>query len=508
MPERLPEEDRMTVPNSNSNSNSVSDSDSDSKKISRRRLLGQTVSVALAGIALPACREDAPAAAKPKPSAPAKPSAQAVKRASAPNNEISIGIIGCGRRNGQLTIGKGGQGEPPEYARIIAVADLNTRRADEWAKHYKCPAYQDYRALLDRQDVKAVVYATPEHWHYLPCIHACQAGKDIYGEQPLSHTIREGRVMAEAVRKYKCVFQTGEQQRSHPKTRKAVELILNGRIGTIQSIIGYNYPSPYECDFPPQPVPETLDWERWCGPNEVVPYHTEIYLSRIPYERETTFPAQPAEKYAVGPGWMSFRPYSGGELANWGCHGLSMVHWALQMDNSGPVEIWVDPAEKLKTVVYETPETRDRGDAACSKSIIHYKYASGVVLTLSGTDSRLGGGATFIGDKGRITIFRGGYECDPKDLDKEPLPADATRVYKSDNHMQNFYDCIVSRKDPIMDVESGHRVATLCHLGNIARWLGRPLKWDPEKETFPGDDEANQFIDVPKRKGYELPEQV
>jgi predicted dehydrogenase len=486
MQERVLEEYRMTV----------------SKKISRRRLLGQSVGVALAGIAWPACRQDEPAEKT------TRPSAHAVKQASAPNNEISVGIIGCGRRNGQLAIGKGGQGEPPKYARIIAVADLNSQRANEWAKYYKCPAYQDYRALLDRQDVKVVVYATPEHWHYLPCIHACQAGKDVYGEQPLSHTIREGRVMAEAVRKYRCVFQTGEQQRSHPKTRKAVELILNGRIGKIQSIIGYNYPSPYECDFPAQPVPETLDWDRWCGPNEVVPFHTELYLSRIPYEREVTFPAQPAEKYAVGPGWMSFRPYSGGELANWGCHGLSMVQWALQMDNSGPVEIWVDPAEKMPTVVYDTPETRDRGDAACSKTIIHYKYASGVELTLSGTDSRLGGGATFVGDKGRITIFRGGYECDPKGLDEDPLPAGATRVYKSDNHMQNFYDCVVSRKDPIMNVENGHRVATLCHLGNIARWLGRPLKWDPEKEIFPGDDEANRFIDVPKRQGYELPAQV
>ena len=125
-----------------------------------------------------------------------------------------------------------------------------------------------------------------------------------------------------------------------------MELIINGRIGKIQSIIGYNYPSPYECDFPPQPIPEYLDWDRWCGPNEVVPYHTDLYLSRIPYEPEPTFPVAPAEKYAVGPGWMSFRPYSGGELPNWGCHGLSMVQWALQMDDSGPVEIWVDPAEK------------------------------------------------------------------------------------------------------------------------------------------------------------------
>jgi predicted dehydrogenase len=314
--------------------------------------------------------------------------------------------------------------------------------------------------------------------------------------------------MVEAVRKHKRVFQTGEQQRSNARTRRAVELIINGRIGRIQSIIAYNFPSPFESNFPAQPVPETLDWDRWCGPNEVVPYNVNLYLSRIPYEPEPDFFPEPAEQTAVGPGWMSFRPYSGGELLNWGCHGLSMVQWALQMDDSGPVEVWVDPAEKMETFVQDTPGKRDRGDAACSKSVINYRYANGVVLTLSSLNPRVGGGATFIGDKGRITIIRGSYECDPKGLDKDPLPADAIRVYESDNHMQNFYDCVKSRKDPIMNVENGHRVATLCHLGNIARWLGRRLEWDPEKETFPNDDEANGYLDIPRRKAYELPEQV
>mgnify|MGYP001077615569 CR=1 FL=1 len=185
------------------------------KKISRRQALKQGLAAAAAGIAVPyfvSCRQPdrAPARAKPRPS---------------PNDQIGVGIIGCGRRNGQLAIGKGFQGKPPANARFVAVADLNLRRAKVWAKYYKCKAYQDYRELLDRKEVDVVVYATPEHWHYLPCIHACQAGKDIYGEQPLSHTIREGRVMVEAVRKYKRVFQTGEQQRSHPKTRKAVLML-------------------------------------------------------------------------------------------------------------------------------------------------------------------------------------------------------------------------------------------------------------------------------------------
>jgi predicted dehydrogenase len=313
--------------------------------------------------------------------------------------------------------------------------------------------------------------------------------------------------MADAVRKYKRVFQVGDQQRSHPMTRKAVELILNGRIGKVQEVIGYNYPSPYQCNLPAQPIPDGLDWDRWCGPNEVVPYNTDLYLSRVPYVREH-YPARPAEKFAVGPGWMSFRPYSGGELANWGCHGLSMVQWALGMDRSGPVAVWVEPAEKLPKVVYDNPDVRDRGDALCSRGIIHYKFANGIVLKLSGTDARLGGGATFVGDKGRITIFRGGYECDPVGLDADPLPADAIHVYRNDHHMGNFFKCVESRQDPIMNVENAHRVATLCHLGNIARWVGRPLKWDPEKEVFPGDDEANTYLDCPKRKGYELPEKV
>jgi len=481
-----------------------------SKKISRRRLLRRALG---AGIGLPlfvSCQREPPLVPNdPAVAPPHTPeAAPEEKKPAAPNDQVGVGIIGCGRRNGQLAIGKGGQGKPPTYARIVAVADINQRRAKAWAKHYKCPAFDDYRKLLDRKDVDVVVYATPEHWHYLPCIHAAQAGKDMYGEQPLSHTIREGRVMVEAVRKYKRVFQTGEQQRSHPKTRKAVELIRGGRIGKVQKVIAYNYPSPFESDFPAQPLPATLDWDRWCGPNEVVPYNVNIYLSRIPYEPEPTFPPEPAEQTAIGPGWMSFRPYSGGELLNWGCHGLSMVQWALGMDDSGPVEVWVEPAEKMETFVQDTPGERDPGDAACSQPIINYKYANGVVLTLSSYNPRVGSGATFIGDKGEITIMRGNYECRPKGLDEDPLEPDAIRVYKSDNHMQNFYDCVNSREDPIMSIQNGHRVATLCHLGNIARWLGRPLKWDPEKEIFPGDDEANGLLDIPRRKGYELPEAV
>lgn len=466
------------------------------KNISRRKMMGHSLGAAAVGMTLTGCPKSGP---EPGPTPGPAP-----RRGPGPNEKIGVGIIGCGRRNGQLQVGRGGQGEPPEDIQIVAVSDINLPRAEQWGEKYGCPAFQDYRELLDRDDVHAIMYATPEHWHYLPCIHAAQAGKDIYGEQPLSHTIREGRAMADAVRKHNVVFQTGEQQRSHPMTRHAAELIVNGRIGKIKSIIGYNYPSPFGCDFPAEPIPEGLDWDQWCGPNEVVPYNTSLYLSRLPYEREWK---TPEEEVAVGPGWMSFRPYSGGELVNWGCHGLSMVQWVMQLDESGPVEVWVEPGEALDPPVYLQPEKRTRGDDATDNTIINYRFANDVVLSLSETEDRkLGGGATFIGEEGTITIIRDGYICDPVGLDEEPLPADAIRLYESNNHVQNFYDCVRSRKDPIMNVEAGHRVATMCHLGNIARRIGRPLEWDAVAEVFPGDDEANEYLDTPKRPGFELPE--
>ncbi len=475
------------------------------KKISRRGALKRGLGAAAAAGGLPwllSCRRTEP------PPPPAVDAPQVVPQGAAgANDRIGVGIIGCGRRNAQLQVGRGDQGKPPKEARIVAVADLNLRRANQWADRHQCPAFQDYRKLLDLPEVDVVIYATPEHSHYLPCIHACQAEKDIYGEQPLAHTIREGQAMVEAVRKYGRVFQTGEQQRSHPAVRKAVELVLNGRIGKVHTVVGFNYPSPWESAFAGQSVPEGLDWDRWCGPNEPVPYNVNLYLPRVPYERDD-YPLDDYEKTAVGPGWMSFRPYSGGELVNWGCHGLSMVQWALGLDHTGPVEVWVEPAEKLETLAYTEPESRTRGDELMSQGIIHYRFADGTVLRLESSDKRLGGGGTLIGEKGSITIIRNKYECGPKELDQEPLPPDAVRVEASDNHMQNFFDCVRTRNDPIMSVEKGHRVATLCHLGNIARWLGRPLRWDPEQEVFPEDDEANQYLDCPKRPEYAIPEPI
>ena len=396
------------------------------------------------------------------------------------NERIGIGGIGIGRRGLQLFE------EVPSLGRIVAIADVNLPRAEKTAEPHKAVAYQDYRKLLERKDVDAIITATPDHWRAIVCIHACQAGKDVYAEKPMSHTILEGRKMVEAVRKYGRVFQTGSQQRSMAANRLGCELVRNGRIGKVHTVIAANYPSPWECAFPGQPVPAGLDWDMWCGPTELVPYHIDLYTPR------------------ANPGWISFRPYSGGEMTGWGAHGLDQIQWALGTDDTGPVEIWTE-GEKFSPPTYTQPESRARGEKICSQPKVFFKYANGVVVKF---DNGPPGGAIFIGDKGRITIDRAKFSVEPKELGEPPYDDFTIRLYVSNNHMLNWLECIKTRQKPVADVEIGHRSTTLCHLGNIARWVGRPLKWDPVKEQFIGDDEANSHLDRPRRKPYVLPEQV
>ncbi len=396
------------------------------------------------------------------------------------NERIGVGAIGVGRQGGGLLAALAKLSD----ARIVAVADVNIERAQQVAGRFGADAYKDYRPLLERRDVDAIITATPDHWRSLVCIHACQAGKDVYAEKPLTLTIAEGRRMVEAARKYQRVFQTGSQQRSMAANRLGCELIRNGRVGKLHTVIGHNYPSPWDCALPGQSVPQGIDWDMWCGPTELVPYHADLYAPR------------------AKPGWISFQTYSGGEMTGWGSHGLDQVQWALGTDESGPVEVWTE-GEKFNPPTYEKPESRGRGEKACASPKVLYRYANGVTLKLDNSNP---GGAIFIGDEGKIEIFRGRVTSSPSDLVKEPLPDSAVRLYKSDHHLQNWLDCIKTRKRPVADVEIGHRSATVCHLGNIARLLGRKLQWDPRREVFTDDDEANQHLDRLRRKPYELPE--
>ncbi len=436
-------------------------------KLSRRQFLhGTTVSAAV-GVAAPYVIPSGLLAAEGRPG---------------PNDKIGLAGIGVGRQGGGVFRAAAANKD----TRVVAVADVNLPRAEQNAKAFNAVPFQDYRKLLERKDIDALTTATPDHWRALVCIHACQAGVDIYGEKPMTLTIREGRLMTQAVRKYGRVFQTGSQQRSSAAGRFGCELVRNGRIGKIHTVIGHNYPSPWQCGFSAQPVPQGLDWDMWCGPTPLVPYHGDLYSPR------------------ARPGWISFRPYSGGEMTGWGAHGLDQVQWALGMDESGPLEIWTE-GEKFDPPTYTEPEGRGPGEKACRTPMIFYRYAGGITFKL---DNGNPGGAIFIGDKGKIEIFRGRVTSNPAEIVKEPTRDDEIHLYKSDNHMQNWIDCIKSRERPIADVEIGHRSTTVAHLGNIARLLGRKLRWDPAKEVFPDDDEANTYIDRPRRKPYQLPETI
>ncbi len=395
------------------------------------------------------------------------------------NDKIGIAGIGIGRQGTGVL--RNALSSPD--TRFVGIADVYLPRAEEMCKKLGGAPCQDYRKLLDRNDVDAIVTATPDHWRALVCIHACQAGKDLYAEKALSLTIREGRLMVEAARKYNRVFQVGSQQRSQAVNRVSCEYIRTGKLGKIKEVVGCNYPSPWECALPEQPVPDGLDWDMWCGPAPLVPFNKDLYAPR------------------ANPGWLSFRPYSGGEMTGWGAHGLDQIQWALGMDETGPVEVWTE-GPKFEPPTYSAPESRARGDKACSVPMVFFRYANGVVVKL---DNGSGGGGIFFGEEGKLDLSRGRVNTNPPEI-----AAEINQQAKGgdQNHVRNWIDCIKSREKPIADVAIGHRSTTVCHLCNIARWTGRHLRWDPVKETFPDDPLANEYLDRPRRKPYELPESI
>lgn len=377
-----------------------------------------------------------------------------------PNDRINVGYIAVGRRARQLM-------DLPSGMQIVAISDVNRQRLDEMAAGKDWRKYPNYREMLAEPDIDAVIIATPDHWHALNAVHACEAGKDVYVEKPMTLTIWEGRKMVEAARKHERIVQVGSQQRSMKECRIGCELVRNGRIGNVHTVHGANYPSPWECDLPEQPVPEYLDWDMWCGQTEPRPYHLELYLPRV---------------RGTEAGWISFRPYSGGEMTGWGAHGLDIIQWALGKDDTGPVEVWPE-GEGLKCPV-------------------SFRYADGTTVLLDGKGPE--GGGSFEGDQGKITIDRGKYRTLPMGLDAKPAQDTDLRLYESNDHLGNWADCIRSRRMPIADVEIGHRSTTMCHLGNIARWTGRKLQWNPQNETFIDDDDANTYLQRPMRAPYAL----
>ena len=389
------------------------------------------------------------------------------------NERIPVGAIGVGGRATLLL------DQLPEGARIVALCDCNLPRAEAFKAQRKgdWPVYQNYRELLERKDVEAVIVGTGEFQRVLPCIHACQAGKDIYAEKPLTLYIREGRVLVDAVRKYNRVFQVGTQQRSMAMNRIACELVRSGGLGKVLEVRAMAYPGSEESPvdrFSEQPLPAGLNWDVWLNQAPLRPFNGEWM------------------------GWMRWRDFAGGETTNWGAHGIDQIQWALGTDETGPVEM-----------APLTPGPNGK---------VEMRYANGVpVKFILEPGHGPMGGAVFVCEKGKLEINRNKFSSNPKEIAEELLKkvdaveeekkwSDQTALWQAKWHLQNWLNCIKTREKPVADVEIGHRSVSVCHLVNITRRIGRPLKWDPAAEQFPGDEEANQLVKRPRREGYELPD--
>ena len=392
-------------------------------------------------------------------------------RAFGANDRVVTAHIGVGGQGLSNLNGLLGKGVSP--AAICDVDSVHLAKAVKLVtdKGHACEGYRDYRKILERKDIDAVVVCTPDHWHALPTIDACQAGKDVYCEKPLSLTVAEGRRMVDAARSNKRIVQTGSQQRSDDRFRQACELVRSGRLGKISEVQvglpGSNFAGPPVPDSQP---PAELDYDLWLGPAPQRPYNKK----RVHYN------------------FRFFWDYSGGQMTNFGAHHIDIAQWGLGMDESGPIST-EGTAEFHPEHWYEVTK-------ACR---ITHTYATGTKLVVGQGQKDISGGVTFIGENGTVHVDRGTIIGSRKEL-LEPLGEDGVRLYKSANHHANFLACIRSRELPICDVEIGHRSATVCHLSNIVARLGRKIQWDAAKETIVGDDEAAAMLSRPYRQPWKL----
>ena len=390
----------------------------------------------------------------------------------APSNRIVMGAIGVGSQ---------GTGDMRGFlskreVRMVAVCDVDKKNRDNAKKivderygNSECTAYLDFRELIGRGDLDAVLLAMPDHWHAIPAITAARAGLDIHGQKPLARSIRESRAICDAVHRYGRVWQTGSQQRSDYKFRRACELVRNGRIGKILKI-EVGLPTGGGTDVKPIiPVPEGLDWDFWLGPAPHVPYRGVVHWN-----------------------WRWIMDYSGGQLTDWAGHHIDIAHWGMGWDRTGPVEIEGKgnyPTEGLYNVPTEYKFT-------C-------KYADGIVMTVA-NNRQLTQGAKWYGEKGWIHVNRGGLSASDEKILREEIGPDEIRLYESRDHKQNFLDCVKSRRLTICPVEVGHRSISVALLGEIAMLTGRKIKWNPETEQIINDPEASVLLGRSYREPWVL----
>lgn len=399
-----------------------------------------------------------------------------------PNDTIRLGFIGLGQQAMNLM----NSFKEMDGVKIVAGSDVYGIKRKRFEHHLReyyyekgkntdITTYENYKDLLDRKDIDAVVNATPDHWHALTTIDACNAGKDIYHEKPLTYTIKEGKKVVHAVRSNNRVLAVGSQQRSDINFRHAVRMVREGAIGKLEKINAYagDFPDPY--DLPIEPIPSDLNWELWLGPNPYVHYNQKLAppVSIDPPENETFW----AE-------WRYFKETGGGFITDWGAHNFDIAQWAL--GKGGPVKI-IPPGYN-------------------GTQYLTYVYDNGVEMTNEPWNEDNTRGIKFWGSDGWIEVARGYYEAsDDELLPSKEREKEGDLPYETGaSHLENFINSMRSRKDPVVPVETGHRTCTTCVLGLIANELGRPVNWDPATMYFKNDSEAEKYYHRGYRDGYRL----
>ena len=380
------------------------------------------------------------------------------------NGKIRIGIIGTGNRAKWLTRAVTRESTRAE---IVAVCDCFLPQIDKLAAEYRSStkkepewtAYQDYGEMYDKEDLDAVMIATPDHARVRAAILACIRGLDIYAEKPLHFSIPEGRALVKAVRKHERILQVGTQQRSTANNIYSCKFVREGGLGQVHTILVKNYSGAQpSTGLESQAIPEGMDWDRFCAQAPLLDYNENLHQK-----------------------WRRYDAFTGGPICDRGAHALDMVHLAMGWENVAPTRI--EPTVEGKNAW-------DRG--------VRMYYPDGTVVRLESQDGPAFGGI-FIGDKGKIEINRGRFACNPKGLLPEHKGA------QTENHVANWLDCIQSRVEPNAPVEVGHLVTSVSHLINICRTTGRPIEWDSAKEQITGDAEANKLLMKTRRPEFTIP---
>ncbi len=400
-------------------------------------------------------------------------------RAATKNDRPQVAAIGVGWQPFRTARGTRIAKHASKYGDLVAICDVDRRAAEHAQKTItdgKAKIYEDYRDVLARDDVDAVIIGTPDHWHAKIAIEAVHAGKDVYCEKPLTLTIDEGKQICRAVEKTQRVFQVGTQQRTEFGDRflKAVAMVREGRIGKVRRVRVGIGPGMIGGPFQVSEPPPELNWDLWLGQAPKVPYIKERchWTFRWWYE------------------------YSGGKMTDWGAHHIDIAQWAIGMENSGPVSV-----EGIAT----HPTIKNGFNTATAYDIT-CRFPNGVELNITHWKDK---GINFEGDKGEFFVCRKGWSGKPtKDLKNNPLPEEAirklTRGQRTGQHMRNFFDCLKTRQTPISDVFTHHRAVTTCHLANIGIRLGRKITWDPKTQQIVGDSEAGAMLKREPRKGFEI----